>query len=113
MAKRLCVLVAVGVILAGTATAQDAQRVLQAAAAAMGEPSNVKYSGAGWVANVGQSYTPNDDWPRFEVTTYTRTIDYDNRSSTEEYIRRQGNYPPQGGGAPLQGGTAARVPDQR
>ena len=103
MAKRLCVLVAVGVILAGTATAQDAQRVLQAAATAMGEPSTVKYSGAGWVANVGQSYTPNDDWPRFEVTTYTRTIDYDNRSSTEEYIRRQGNYPPQGGGAPLQG----------
>ena len=107
MAKQLAVLVTLGVLLTGTATAQnknqDAQRVVQAAADAMGDPSSVTYSGAGWVANIGQSYTPNDDWPRFEVTTYTRTIDYDNRASREEYTRRQGDYPPQGGGAPLQG----------
>ncbi len=103
MAKRLSVLVALGALLAGTAAAQDVERVLRAAADAMGDPSNVTYSGTGWVANIGQSYTPDDDWPRFEVTTYTRTIDYDDRSSREEYTRRQGNYPPQGGGAPLQG----------
>ena len=103
MAKRLSVLVALGVLLAGTAAAQDAQRVVRAAADAMGDPSNVRYSGTGWVANVGQSYTPDDDWPRFDVPAYTRTIDYDNRSSREEYTRRQGNYPPRGGGAPLQG----------
>ena len=98
-------LVALGVLLAGPAMAQnpDAQRVVQAAADAMGEPSSVTYSGAGWVANIGQSYTPDDDWPRFEVTTYTRTIDYDNRASREDYTRRQGDYPPRGGGAPLQG----------
>ena len=103
MAKRLSVLVALGALLAGTAAAQDTQRVLRAAADAMGDPSNVMYSGTGWVANVGQSYTPDDDWPRFEVTAYTRTIDYDDRSSREEYTRRQGSYPPRGGGAPLQG----------
>ena len=103
MAKRLSVLAVLGALLAGPAAAQDAQRVLRAASEAMGAPSNVRYSGAGWVANVGQSYTPDDDWPRFEVTTYTRTISYDDRSSREEYTRRQGNYPPQGGGAPLQG----------
>ena len=103
MAKRLSVLAVLGALLAGPAAAQDAQRVLRAASDAMGAPSNVRYSGAGWVANVGQSYTPDDDWPRFEVTTYTRTISYDDRSSREEYTRRQGNYPPQGGGAPLQG----------
>ena len=102
MTKQLVVL---GVLLAGPAMAQnpDAQRVVQAAADAMGEPSSVTYSGAGWVANIGQSYTPDDDWPRFEVTTYTRTIDYDNRASREDYTRRQGDYPPRGGGAPLQG----------
>ena len=103
MAKRLSVLVALGALLAGTAAAQDTQRVLRAAADAMGDPSNVRYSGTGWVANVGQSYTPDDDWPWFEVTAYTRTIDYDDRSSREEYTRRQGSYPPRGGGAPLQG----------
>ena len=103
MAKRLSVLVALGVLLAGTAAAQDAHGVVRAATDAMGDPSNVRYSGTGWVANVGQSYTPDDDWPQFEVTAYTRTIDYDDRSSREEYTRRQGNYPPRGGGAPLQG----------
>ena len=49
------------------------------------------------------SYTPNDDWPKFQVTDYTRTINYEDRSSREEYTRRQDTYPPQGGGTPLQG----------
>ena len=61
MAKRLSVLVALGALLAGTAAAQDVERVLRAAADAMGDPSNVTYSGTGWVANIGQSYTPDDD----------------------------------------------------
>lgn len=103
MTRRLWTLVALGALLSGTAAAQDAQGVLRAAADAMGSPSNVRYSGTGWVTNVGQSYMPDDDWPFFEVATYTRTIDYDSRSSREEYTRRQGNYPPRGGGAPLQG----------
>ena len=110
MATRLSVLAVLGALLAGPAAAQDAQRVLRAASDAMGAPSNVRYSGTGWVANVGQSYTPDDDWPRFEVASYTRTISYDDRSSREEYTRRQGNYPPQGGGAPL---PTARLPHER
>ena len=105
MPKSLSVVVALGMLAAGTASAQDqdAQSVVRAAVDAMGYPANVTYSGAGWVANIGQSYTPDDDWPRFEVTTYTRSIDYDARSSIEEYTRRQGDYAPQGGGAPIQG----------
>ena len=107
MAKRICVLVALGALLSATATAQDARTVLRAAADAMGNPGDVRsieYSGAGWVAAPGQSFTPDDDWPRFEVVDYTRTIDYENRSSSEEYVRRQGDYPPQGGGGtPIQG----------
>jgi glyoxylase-like metal-dependent hydrolase (beta-lactamase superfamily II) len=90
-----------------SAAAQDARSVLQAASAAMGDARNVRsieYSGTGWIGAVGQSFTPAEDWPRFEVVGYTRTIDYQNRSSKEEYVRRQGNYPPQGGGGtPLQG----------
>lgn len=55
-------------------------------------------------AAVGQNFTPNEDWPRFEVINYSRTIDYQNRSSREEYVRRQGAYPARGGGGtPLQG----------
>ena len=68
MAKRLFVLIALTALQARTAFAQDAHEVLRAAADAMGDPSSVtsiQYSGAGWVAGVGQSYTPNDDWPKF------------------------------------------------
>jgi glyoxylase-like metal-dependent hydrolase (beta-lactamase superfamily II) len=88
-------------------SAQDAKSVLQGAAKAMGATGlkSIQYSGAGWVAAVGQSYTAaTGDWPRFEVPAYTRTIDYDSRSLRDEYTRRQGNNPARGGGGtPLQG----------
>ncbi len=106
MLRTLAVLVAVFALAAAPAAAQDVDAVLQAAAEAMGDPeslSSIEYSGTGWVANVGQSFTPADDWPRFEVSSYSRTIDYDARSSVETHTRRQGDYPPRGGGAPLVG----------
>ena len=61
MAQRLSVLIALAALQAGTAFAQDAHEVLRAAAAAMGDPSSVtsiQYSGAGWVAGVGQNQLP-------------------------------------------------------
>ena len=65
---------------------------------------SVQYSGAGWNAALGQSYSPESDWPRFDVTSYTRTIDYVGKTSREELTRRQGNYPARGGGGtPIQG----------
>ena len=84
--------------MAGTAAAQDVKAVLQAAAKNMGAENlkTIQITGKGWIAGVGQSYSPADDWPRFEVTTYTRTIDYDAKSSREELTRRQGNYPARG-----------------
>ena len=87
-------------------SAQDARTVLQNATQAMGAANvkTIQYSGTGWNAAVGQSYSPQDDWPRFEVTRYQRTIDYGAQSSREEFTRRQGNNPPRGGGGtPLQG----------
>ena len=76
------VLVVFGVLFAGSATAQDARSVLTAAADKLGVRNvrSIEYTGGGWVAAVGQSATPDDDWPRFEVINYTRTIDFQNRS---------------------------------
>jgi glyoxylase-like metal-dependent hydrolase (beta-lactamase superfamily II) len=106
MAYTKQILCALGLLLAGSAAAQDARTVLQAASAAMGDARSlrsIEYGGGGWVAAVGQSFAPNQDWPRFEVVNYRRTIDYQNSASREEYVRRQGNHPPQGGGGtPLQ-----------
>ena len=105
MATKGLALLVVGALFAGSAAAQDARMVLQAAADAIGARNvrSIEYTGTGWVAAVGQSFTPDEDWPRFEVINYTRTIDYQNRSSREEYVRRQGdNLPRGGGGTPLQ-----------
>jgi glyoxylase-like metal-dependent hydrolase (beta-lactamase superfamily II) len=106
VARHIFALIAVLIVATGTAAAQDARAVLQAAARNMGADSlkTVEITGTGMNAAVGQSFAPGTDWPRFEVTSYTRTIDYENRTSSEQITRRQGNYPPQGGGGtPLQG----------
>src|SRR2546428_12251015 len=106
MAKGRCLLaVAVFALSVGT-SAQDARAVLQAASTAMGAANlkTIQYTGTGWNAGIGQSYSANDDWPKFEITTYARTIDYDARSSHEDLTRRHRSYPPRGGaGTPLQG----------
>jgi glyoxylase-like metal-dependent hydrolase (beta-lactamase superfamily II) len=60
---------------------------------------SIQYSGTGWNGIVGQNFGVNDDWPRVEVKSYARAIDYESRSSKEEMVRVQGNYPPRGGGA--------------
>ncbi len=108
MTRKLAVIAAIVAAAAGRGSGQsaDARGVLQAAMAAMGGTNlrTIQYSGTGWTAAVGQSYSLTDDWPRFEVPAYTKAIDYETRSSREEYTRRQGSYPPRGGGfTPLQG----------
>lgn len=93
-------------LLPSTTMAQDARTVIANASKAMGTDTvkSIQYSGTGWNAAVGQSFGPTDDWPRFDITAYTRTIEYDAKTSYEDLTRRQGNNPPRGGGGtPLQG----------
>ncbi len=99
MATRLCALIGIVVLGVGTATAQEVVTVLRATSAAMGsdEVRAIRYSGTGWLAAVGQGYTPDEDWPRADLT-YTRTIDYEGEASAEQFTRRQGDYAPRGGG---------------
>src|SRR3990172_6228367 len=106
MAKKAAVLMAVLALMAGKGAAQDARAVLQAAAAAMGVTNmkSIQYSGTGWQGAVGQNFAPDQDWPRIELASYTRTIDFETQSSKEEMVRRQGTYPARGGGGvPIQG----------
>ena len=112
MAKRFWLSLSLATLMmAGSPVAQDAHSVLQTAATAMGV-SNMKsitYSGTGWQGMVGQNVAPDQDWPRVDLTSYTRTIDFDTMSSREEYVRVQGNNPPRGGGAGFPFLTAQRV----
>ncbi|MCZ6917014.1 MAG: MBL fold metallo-hydrolase, partial [Gemmatimonadetes bacterium] len=73
---------------------------MQTAATAMGSANmeSIRYSGTGWQGMVGQNFAPDQDWPRVDLTSYTRTIDFETMSSREEYVRAQGDNPRQGGG---------------
>lgn len=98
--------VALLAFLAGGTTAQDARSVVQAAAAAINLSAvrTIQYSGTGWTSVVGQNFTIDEDWPRFEMASYTRTIDYEARASRDDATLRQGTYPPNGGGGrPIRG----------
>ena len=111
MAKRFWLSLSLAALMAGSAAAQDARSVLQAAATAMGVTNmkSIQYSGAGWQGMVGQNFAPDQDWPRVDLTSYTRTIDFDTMSSKEEYVRVQGNNPARGGGAGFPFLTEQRV----
>jgi glyoxylase-like metal-dependent hydrolase (beta-lactamase superfamily II) len=94
MRKILFVFPAAFLTLAGSASAQDAKAVLQAVSTAMGA-NNVKaiqITGTGIRSVFGQSYTSEEvqdwDWPRFPITSYTRTFDFDARFSREEMTFR-------------------------
>ena len=89
MATRFWLSLSLSALMTGAATAQSVQGVLQTTATAMGMENltSIQYSGTGWQGRVGQNVSPDRDWPRIELTSYTRTIDFDTLSSKEEYVR--------------------------
>ena len=101
MVKRFWMTLSLAALMAGLAAAQDVQSVLQTTTTAMGVDNmeSIQYSGTGWQGMVGQNFAPDQDWPRVDLTSYTRTIDFNTMSSREEYVRAQGDNPLQGGGA--------------
>ena len=91
MAKKVSALFFVLLTLvAGTAAAQDAKAALMAAAKNMGADNlkTIQITGKGWIAGVGQSYSPADDWTRFELLGYSKEIDF-NACYLRERITRQ------------------------
>jgi len=93
-------------MLGGTAAAQDVQDVLQEVSANLGADGLdcVSYTANGYVGLVGQTFDIRDDWPRVAVSSYTRSVNYTERSMHEERVLTQGNYPALGGGRqPIQG----------
>ena len=74
----------------------DPWPVLRAAAQAMGVDNLkcVTISGTGYAGKVGQNVTQDTDWPRGEpLANYSRTINYDDRSSIEQFSRKPGMNP--------------------
>jgi glyoxylase-like metal-dependent hydrolase (beta-lactamase superfamily II) len=94
MAKQVAGLLVLLALASGTAAAQDARAVIQAAAKNLGvdQLKCVTYTGSGYVGSLGQNHNIREDWPRTDLTSITRTINYDARSMSEERITK----PPQG-----------------
>ena len=88
MRTKLGIMLATSAALVVPAAAQDAKSLLQAADKATGASAvnSVTYSGSGTMRYPGQSFGPNDDWPRAPMTSYTATIDYGSKSGKQDYM---------------------------
>jgi glyoxylase-like metal-dependent hydrolase (beta-lactamase superfamily II) len=87
----------------GAALAQDsAAAVLKRASAAMGAPNTIRYAGEGTGWTFGQAYKPGMPWPKIDIQSQARTINYSTGSMREEMAFNRGE-PRGGGGYPLSG----------
>ncbi|MEO8049101.1 MAG: MBL fold metallo-hydrolase [Acidobacteriota bacterium] len=64
----------------------DAQSVLQSAQKAMGSVKSIQYTGTGMNAFYGQALSAGKEWPRRDLTSYTRTINYEQKSGSEDLM---------------------------
>jgi glyoxylase-like metal-dependent hydrolase (beta-lactamase superfamily II) len=84
MDKKRWLVFGLALAMAACSRTPTATSVLQDAAAAMGNPSSIQYSGTGMNAFFGQALTAGEAWPRRDLASYTRTINYDQRSLRDE-----------------------------
>jgi glyoxylase-like metal-dependent hydrolase (beta-lactamase superfamily II) len=88
------------------APAQNSRTELERIARAMGATNlrSIEITGSGLNYAVGQSAVPGAPWPRFNVKSFTRAVDYQAGALRDEYVRTQGEEPPRGGGPqPIRG----------
>jgi glyoxylase-like metal-dependent hydrolase (beta-lactamase superfamily II) len=88
------------------AAGQDASATLAAASKALGADGlkSIEYSGSGATFAFGQSATPGQPWPRLNLKSFTRSVNYETASLRDENVRTQGENPVRGGGQqPIRG----------
>jgi glyoxylase-like metal-dependent hydrolase (beta-lactamase superfamily II) len=108
MASRLVLAVALAAA-AGCSAPRDAAGVLRDAQQAMGQVGSIQYSGTGMNAFFGQALTAGQEWPRRELTSFTRTINYDQQSSRDELSFAQPTFGGQQQNAQVNGDKAWNV----
>ena len=89
MTRRVLVFLGVLALVSGTASAQDAKAVLQAAVKSMGTDTLkcITYSGTGgYVGIVGQGFSPGQDWPKVELANFSRSINFEARTDRKSVV---------------------------
>src|SRR4030095_3349538 len=87
------------------ADAQDSRAALETVAKALGATNlkSIEFQGGGTFFWAGQSYTPGQAWPQFNVRSFTRVVNYDTASLKDEMVRTRALEPPKGGGPYVRG----------
>ena len=100
MFKRCSAIIILALVIATGLSAQDAKTAIANSSKAMGADSlrSLQYSGSGFDFVFGQAYSPTSPWPKFNVKSYTRSIDFDRPASQVTRVRSQFENPPRGGG---------------
>lgn len=83
---------------------QDATALLRRAAAATGADAvkTLRFAGTGTAASFGQAYQPGKGWPKLNLPSYARLVNYEQAAFREDIVRNRAE--PTGGGAvPLSG----------
>ncbi|MBM3217677.1 MAG: MBL fold metallo-hydrolase [Candidatus Rokubacteria bacterium] len=101
--RTLSVTVIAAVILLSSPLAVHAQSdkaALDAVANALGADrvTSIAYEGSGVIHAVGQSATPGGPWPRFNLKSSSRSLDYDTGAMRDVIVTTQAENPPRGGG---------------
>lgn len=73
-----------------------------------GDVERIELTGSGWDACLGQAWSVQEGWARWELRDYRRTIDYDAGRSVRSAMRRPGLDPERLGGCGAQPDAAAR-----
>lgn len=106
MRRVLAMVATVGLLCAPRpAVAEDGQATLERAALALGAGAlrTLEYSASGVSFAVGQSVAPGSAWPRFDIPSFTRAMNYETASLRDEQVRSRAETPPRGGGVPTVG----------
>src|SRR5438876_4018342 len=104
MWKKLILVLVACVLLPRLGNGQEPKAVLDGVAKAMGDVKSLQYAGSGANFAFGQSVSPGTPWPRFNLKSYTRVVEYDTPSMRDEIVRTQADPAARGGGGiPLVG----------
>ncbi|HSF07033.1 MAG TPA: MBL fold metallo-hydrolase [Methylomirabilota bacterium] len=111
MRETLALIAAILVFSPVASAAQDARATLADVAKAMGATTmnSIQYTGSGVSFSVGQSATAGMAWPRFNVKSYARSINYETGSLRQEQVVSRADAQPRGGGLPTTGEARQNV----
>ena len=105
MRKALMLVALIAFFFPAAGLSQDGRKTLEATGKALGADSlkSLQFSGTGSSFASGQSAVPGAPWPKFNLVSFTRQINYETASVRDDLVRTRAEMPPRGGGTPGMG----------